>query len=238
MKERLHQLLHKLTSYYEENLWGGGVASPPLQYLMGQRNFTEEMIRKFRIGFAPNPSALEAHFTPTEFDLLASIGHVYEGSKVDLFVNRVIFPVMDPQGRPCGFSGRIMSGDPDARKYINSGSSEVFKKGDFLFGLNLARESVWKANNVILCEGYTDVIAFHQTGTPIAVGAMGTHFTESQLLLLGQYSMNLHLTFDADAAGDIATQKSKEMALKMGFKVSQIVIPGGMDPDEYLLPKS
>lgn len=237
-KARLLQLVEKLTSRYEEALWSAGPDSEPLQYLMGTRGFTEETLRSFRVGFAPKDADLTHHFTPTELGMLREIGHVYEGSTLDIFVNRVVFPVMDPQSRPRGFSGRIMTGDPDSRKYINSRTSEIFRKGDFLFGLDRAREAIWKANNVVLCEGYTDVLAFHQTGRPIAVGAMGTHFTQNQLLLLGQYSTNLHLTFDADDAGDLATQKAKDMALSMGFRLDQLVIPGGQDPDEYLIPKS
>lgn len=235
MKKAILATLERVTAYYEAQLWDGGPESAPLQYLAGldkgQRGFTEETLRKFRIGYCP-VSPIVA--TPTDIEILKSIGHVYSNG-ADMFAGRVTFPIMDQQGRPRGFGARLMTSTPSSVKYINSGSSEVFRKADYLFGMDQARESVWKANNAIVCEGYTDVLAFHQTGHPIAVGPMGTYFTQNQLLLLGQYSMNLHLTFDPDPAGDEATRRSTEMARQMGFAVSQIEFPGGMDPDEYLI---
>lgn len=234
MKEKYLDVLEKVTSFYEENLQHSQSGQ---DYLLEKRLFTEDTLRKFRIGYAPAKPDLRPHFTPAEIALLGELKHTREGTPLDRFSDRVTFPIMDDQGRPCGFSARSMAEVDDAYKYINSGSSPVFKKGNFVFGLNLARESIWKANNVIVCEGFTDVMAFHQTGKTIAVGAMGTHFTQQQLILIGKYSMNLYLTFDADEAGDKATYESRLMAQKMGFKVGRIEIPQGLDPDDYLIPK-
>jgi len=152
-----------------------------------------------------------------------------------MFAGRVTFPITDQQGRPRGFSARLMSKAPNAVKYINSGSSFVFRKADYLFGMDHAREAVWKANNAIVCEGFTDVLAFHQTGKPIAVGAMGTYFTLPQLLQVAQYTMNLYMAMDPDAAGEVAAEKAVEMARSMGFKLGLIEFPDGMDPDEFLI---
>lgn len=236
MREEALAALDRVTSYYEDQMWAGGSDHPALQYLMGERRFTEQTLRQFRIGFAPLTPIASA-VTPTDLEILKSLGHVYDNGK-DMFSGRVTFPIADDQGRTRGFGARIMVSAPHAEKYINSPTSFVFRKADYMFGMSHAREAIFIANNAIACEGYTDVLAFHQTGKPIAVGAMGTYFTLGQLLQIGRYTMNLYTAFDMDSAGDEATKKSREMARAMAFRLGYLPFPDGMDPDEYLIPKS
>lgn len=237
---RAHALLQKVTQYYEDVLWGSAGVSG-LKYLTGPkphgRGFTEETVRAWRLGYSPEHGDLSDHFTITELRYLDELRHFQKGTKQDRFAGRIVFPIMDDRGQPLGFAGRILSSDKHVAKYTNSPSHPWFKKGEALYGIHLAREAVFKANNAIVTEGFTDVIAAHQTGRPIALSIMGTYFTPKQLLILGRYSMNLHLMFDPDDAGDAATQRSIEEAQRMGFSLSKVALPSGLDPDDFFLPK-
>ncbi len=240
-KERALRLVEKLTRYYEEQL-RGEAGEKGLSYLTAPkpvgRGFTEETVKTWRLGYSPDSGDLSGAFTITEMRLLEELGHLSPGTGRDRFAGRVVFPIMDDGGSPRGFAGRIMSKEKNAAKYINSPSHQWFRKGDSLYGIQLARKSVFAANNAIVCEGFTDVIAAHQTGRPIAVSIMGTYFTRHQLLLLGRYSMNLHLMFDPDDAGTAATERSITEAQTMGFTISKVKLPDGLDPDDYFLPNS
>lgn len=236
---RAYALLQKLTQYYEDVLWSSA-GRDALEYLTGPkpdgRGFTEETVRTWRLGYAPAHGDLSQHFTITEMDYLKEVAQFNPGTDKDRFAGRVVFPIMDDRGQPLGFAGRILTGGKHVAKYINSPSTPWFRKGDALYGIQLAREAIFRANNAIVCEGFTDVIAAHQTGRPISVSIMGTYFTHHQLLLLGRYSMNLHLMFDADDAGSAATERSLQEARDMGFSLSNIQLPEGLDPDDFFLP--
>ncbi len=239
-RDRAFALLQKATQYYEDTLWSSAGAEG-LSYLTdpkpGGRGFTEETIRAWRLGYSPAHGDLSEHFTITEMQYLEEIRHFNRGTREDRFAGRIVFPIMDDRGQPLGFAGRILHADKHVAKYTNSPSHPWFKKGEALYGVHLARERVYTANNAIVCEGFTDVIAAHQTGRDIALSIMGTYFTPKQLLILGRYSMNLHLMFDADSAGDEATARSILEAQRMGFTLNKVALPDGLDPDDFFIPK-
>ena len=239
-RDRAYALLQKLTQYYEDVLWSSAGAAG-LEYLTAPkpqgRGFTEETIKTWRLGYSPASGDLSEHFTITEMGLLDEIRQFNKDSQQDRFAGRIVFPIMDDRGQPLGFAGRILTAEKNAMKYTNSPSHEFFKKGEALYGIHLARGPIYEANAAVALEGYTDVIAAHQTGRPIAISIMGTFFTRKQLLLLGRYSMNLYTMMDGDNAGDEATERSNKEAREMGFALTNVDLPDGLDPDDYFIPK-
>jgi DNA primase len=151
----------------------------------------------------------------------------------DSFGARLLFPLADARGRVIGFGARRLSdGDPIRAKYVNTPETELFQKGAVVYGLHLARPAVAKEDRAVVVEGYTDVMALHQAGLPIAVAAMGTALTERQLKELRRLASRLFLCFDADAAGQEATLRGMELAYRDFAEVRIVTLPKGTDPAE------
>ncbi|WP_326908985.1 DNA primase [Sedimentibacter sp. MB31-C6] len=149
----------------------------------------------------------------------------------DRFRNRVIFPIWDVKRRIVGFGGRVL--DDSLPKYLNSPESLVFSKGNNLYGINIAKETV-RDKSFILVEGYMDVIKMHAHGYNTTVAALGTSLTENQVKLMKRYSKNFYIAFDADTAGQKAALKAINMIKKTNLNGRVVVIPDAKDPDEYL----
>ena len=148
----------------------------------------------------------------------------------DKFWNRVIFPIMDTHNRVIGFGGRVMGdGKP---KYLNSPETRVFDKSRNLYGLNLARMS--RKPNIILCEGYMDVIAMHQAGFHQAVASLGTAFTQQQSVILKRYTSEVLLTYDSDEAGVRAALRAIPILKDAGLTAKIINMEPYKDPDECI----
>ena len=142
-----------------------------------------------------------------------------------------MFPLADARGRVIGFQARrLRDDDPLKGKYVNTPESELFKKGNVLYGLHLARPAIAKQDRAIVVEGNTDVIALRQAGVEPVVASMGTALTEAQLRELGRLTKRLFLCFDADAAGQEATLRGMELAVGQGFDVRVVALPKGEDP--------
>ena len=148
----------------------------------------------------------------------------------DRFWNRVMFPIMDANHKVIGFGGRVMGeGEP---KYLNSPETKIFDKSRNLYGLNFARAS--RKDNMIICEGYMDVIALHQAGFTQAVASLGTALTENQCRLIARYTKKVLLTYDSDAAGTNAALRAIPMLKEAGLSVSVINMKPYKDPDEFI----
>jgi hypothetical protein len=142
-----------------------------------------------------------------------------------------MFPLTDARGRIVGFQARkLHEDDPLRGKYVNSPESELFRKSHVLYGLNLARAAISKEDRALVVEGNPDVIALRQTGLQPVVASMGTALTEAQLKELGRLTRRVFLCFDSDAAGEDATLRGMELALKQGFDVRVVALPKGKDP--------
>ena len=141
-----------------------------------------------------------------------------------------MIPIIDVRGNVIAFGGRVL--DDSKPKYLNSGDTLVFKKTNNLFALNFAKQG--KTDNLILCEGYMDVIALHQAGFTNAVAALGTSFTMEHARLLARYTDEVVLVFDADAAGQKGAQRAIGMLREIGMRVRLITVPDGKDPDEFI----
>ena len=149
----------------------------------------------------------------------------------DYFQRRIVFPLADARGRVRGFQARkLHEDDPMQAKYINSPEGELFRKGDLLYGLDLARTQIAKEDRAVIVEGNTDVIALRQAGFAPVVASMGTALTEAQLRELKRLTLRLFLCFDSDAAGQDATLRGMDLAVSQGFTVRVVSLPQGTDP--------
>ena len=154
------------------------------------------------------------------------------GRVQDSFRARVMFPIFDENGAAVAFGGRILPGSTDPAKYKNSTETPVYVKSRTLYGLNWAKGNVVKEDRIIVCEGYTDVIGFHRSGLATAVATCGTALTEDHVKLMKRYARNVVLAFDADAAGQGATDKFYAWEKKYDISVSVAQFPAGKDPGE------
>jgi DNA primase len=229
-RDRLHKLLDQAAVFYERCLWDAVTAAPAREYLAG-RGFGEEICRAFRLGFAPGGQTLakkarERGFTQDE---LLGAGLVNRRGN-DYFSQRIVFPLADARGRVLGFQARrLREDDPLQAKYVNSPESGLFRKGDVLYGLDLARTAIAKQDRAVVVEGNADVIALRQHGIEPVVASMGTALTDRHLRQLSRLTSNLWLCFDGDAAGEAATLRGMEMAAE-DFVVNVVTLPSGSDP--------
>jgi DNA primase len=231
--DRLRALLERAAEFYSRVLWESELAAAAREYL-SSRGLGEEVCREFRLGYAPGGArlasrALQEGYTQEE---LLAVGLANRRGN-DYFQRRIVFPLADVRGRVRGFQARkLHDDDPLQAKYINSPEGELFRKGDLLYGLDLARQAMAKEDRAVVVEGNTDVIALRQAGFLPVAASMGTALTEAQLQELGRRAATrrLFLCFDADAAGQDATLRGMELAVAKGFDVKIVTLQPGTDP--------
>jgi len=230
-KERLNQLLERATVFYERVLWESEHGAFAREYL-ASRGLGEEVSRQFRLGYAPGGPTLARRAQQEGYEreeLLAAGLSNRRGN--DYFSRRLVFPLADARGNVRGFQARkLHDDDPLQAKYVNSPESELFRKGDLLYGLDLARQAIAKEDRAIVVEGNTDVIALQQAGFKPVVASMGTALTEGHLRELTRLTKRLFLCFDSDAAGQDATLRGMQLAVDQGFDVQVVSLAQGTDP--------
>jgi DNA primase len=233
-KERLYEVLDLATKFYQVHFSKNQTA---LEYVFKTRQYTKQIALAFRLGYSPNSgSALQVFlrqkgFSTTEIKQ-AGLSNQRGG---DMFRGRLMVPLMDPLGRVIGFTARLLEDDPKAPKYINTPQTLLYDKSRHIFGLNLAKEGIRKANFVVLVEGNLDVIAAHQAGTTQTVATAGTALTEYQLKGLRRFTDDVRLCFDEDQAGVAATERAIPIAAKVGVNLGIIKLPErAKDPDELI----
>ena len=237
---RLLELLDRTCAYYERVLWEHAEGALAREYLAG-RGLDESTLREFRVGFAPSPwdrvllGSRRSGFSEAELLAAGVVQRSRErpGSVYDRFRRRITFPLCDQRGHVLGFGARAVSSDQQP-KYVNSADGTVYHKGRHLFGTHLARSHAAKAGSIVLCEGYTDVIAAHQSGVRNCVGLMGTALTEDQVSELARLAPTVVLALDADGAGHEAMMKAARLAAKQRFELRVAALPPGSDPADVL----
>lgn len=233
-KARMLELYKDAATYYYKQL-RAPIGEKAREYFAGRR-LSEETQAKFGLGYAPANSQplytfLKSKGYTDELIREANYLRMDERGVWDPFWNRAIFPIMDTRGRVIGFGGRVMGeGEP---KYYNSSASPIFDKSRNLFGLNIAKSS--RRPYMILCEGYMDVIALHQTGFDCAVASLGTAFTPGHATLLKRYVDEVYLTFDSDEAGTKAKLRAIPILKGAGLSVKVINMQPYKDPDEFIV---
>ncbi len=203
-----------------------------------ERGFTDETIKKFKLGYALNEwnwftdLALKKKFK-LEFLEKTGLTVVKEDKTFDRFKGRVMFPIHSMSGRVLGFGGRILTNDKKAAKYLNSPESEIYHKSKVLYGIYHAKQAIAKEDNCYLVEGYTDVISFHQNGVENTVASSGTALTADQIRLINRLTNNITVLFDGDAAGIRASIRGIDLILEQGLNVKVVAFPENEDPDSF-----
>ena len=233
-RKELQALMERAVDWYHSRLLESPDARAAREYLR-ERGLSGDVARSFRLGWAPDEwDALSSSLGATPA-MLAEVGLGFvnkAGRLQDSFRARVMFPIFDENGAAVAFGGRILPGSTDPAKYKNSTETPVYVKSRTLYGLNWAKGNVVKEDRVIVCEGYTDVIGFHRSGLATAVATCGTALTEDHVKLMKRYARNVVLAFDADAAGQGATDKFYAWEKKYDISVSVAQFPTGKDPGE------
>jgi DNA primase len=207
---------------------------PAYTYLIG-RGIKPETIKRFGLGYAPDSwDALTRHLRSKGFKenelISADLSQKSRtGGLIDVFRNRLMFPIIDLKGNVIAFGGRVL-GD-EKPKYINTSDTPVYKKGKGIFALNIAKAH---GRSLILCEGYMDVIAMHQAGFQNAVAGLGTAFTSEQAQILSKYADEVILAYDSDDAGKKAAKRTMSIFQSMNVKTKILTLTGGKDPDEII----
>ena len=229
--DRLRALLERAAEFYARMLWESEAGAGSREYL-SSRGLGEEVCRQFRLGYAPGAAGLASRALQegyTQEELLA-VGLANRRGN-DYFQRRIVFPLADARGRVRGFQARkLHDDDPLQAKYVNSPEGELFRKGDLLYGLDTARQAIAREDRAVVVEGNTDVLALRQAEFAPVVASMGTALTEAQLRELARLTKRLFLCFDSDAAGQDATLRGMELAVRQGFTVRVVPLPPDTDP--------
>lgn len=229
---RLLLLLEKAAMFYQRFLWESNSGRMAREYLE-KRGLEREICTAFRVGFSPpewrglHGRAAKEGFTDRELEeaglLVRQTGKTY-----DRFRGRLMFPLVDHRGRVVGFGGRTLT--DETPKYVNSPEGPLYQKGHLLYGLYQARKAIADADEVVVVEGYTDVLALAQAGVGNVVASMGTALTDAQIGLMMRFTGNVTFMFDADRAGTEAMLRSGELARGRGLHPMIALLPVGSDP--------
>ncbi|MEZ5320611.1 MAG: DNA primase [Microthrixaceae bacterium] len=231
--KRMRALVAEAEEWYHRSLLSSTDAGAARAYLRS-RGLGRAEVERFRIGWAPNSwDALVRHLRAGDEDLsdtgLGLRNRV--DRQQDFFRGRILFPIGDDQGRPIAFGGRKLP-DGEGPKYQNSPETKLYNKRATLYGLHLAKADIVASGEVVVCEGYTDVIGFHRAGVPRAVATCGTALTEDHVRSLKRFTRRIVLAYDADEAGQHAAERVYEWESALDVEFAVIAMPRGADPDE------
>jgi len=235
-KDTLHKINELASNFYEQVLWAQE-GKKGLDYLK-KRGITEETIKKFKLGYAPDAwdkvlnTLVAKGYSQAQIHQAGLVLPREGGGYYDRFRNRVIFPIINPFNRIIGFGARVL--DDSLPKYINTPETPIYHKGKILYGLNFAKDAIRKLNTVIIVEGYTDVILLSQAGFENVVATSGTAFTQDQVRLLKKYGEEVVVLFDPDTAGVQATLRGLDLLMEEEMRVKVVSLSEKLDPAEFL----
>jgi DNA primase len=251
LKARLFEINELVAEFYHRMLAAQKEGEEGRRYL-AQRGISEQIVAEHRLGFAPaawDSLALFLQNKGAPLNLAQDLGLIIprkEGSGAggrpsfyDRFRSRVIFPIINEGGRVSGFGGRIIDNAPTngpqpSPKYMNSPESPIYRKGQMLYGLNVAKGPIRERGLALIVEGYMDLLSLHQEGIRNVVASLGTALTAAQVSLLARYTREAVLVFDADESGQKATQRSLELFLHEAISARVVSLPSGFDPDSFI----
>ena len=234
LKSKVYKVNEFTAEFYHQNLYKP-VAKIAQEYVK-KRRMNNETLEAYKIGYSGKFDELYKALKAQGFgekEILESglVNKNDNGTYIDRYRNRLMFPICDARGKVIAFGGRVL--DDSKPKYINSPENVVYSKGRHLFGLNVAKKD--SAKKILIVEGYMDVISLHLRGITNVVGALGTALTEQQGWLLRRTTEQVILGFDADGAGQTAIARSMEILQKMGCDMRVLQIEGAKDPDEFIV---
>ena len=236
-RQRIYAMNLEAAKFFRSCLFDEQYGKEALAYLHEDRKLSIATIKHFGLGFSPNNAwMLTNHmkklgFTDEELVTGFLCGKSQKSGRLyDYFRNRVIFPIIDTSGNIVAFGGRVM--DDSKPKYLNTSDTPAFKKSRHLFALNFAKKHC--EEQMMLCEGYMDVIAMHAAGFENAVATLGTAITSEQARIFAKHTKKVVICYDADNAGQTAASKAMRLLGEVGVDVRVLKIPGAKDPDEYI----
>jgi DNA primase len=237
--DEIIELNSRALEWWEAQLAEAGAEARGARDYLEGRGISDETRRAFRLGYAPDRwDALSAYLrergaTQAQIERSGLVVKKDAGGSYDRFRGRIIFPVLDAQGRAVAFGGRTMSADGEP-KYLNSPETAAYIKGRHLYGLHQTRDEIRRRKFVILVEGYLDLIVPYQAGVRNMVASLGTALTPEQAKLLGRFARKVVINYDGDRAGVQAAKRAIETLLAEDFEIKVLVLPEGADPDEFI----
>lgn len=233
-KQSLTQILKKTSEIYRQNFVSLPPESEAKKYMLS-RNFTDEILDNFGIGYALAGlyEAFKEQAIVSDGEALGLLRKNNQGNYYDFFKGRIIFPICDKYGHCVGFGGRILTNDKKQPKYINSAESDLFDKSNLLYGFHLARNTIANTGEVYLVEGYTDVMRMHQIGFANTIATLGTALTPQHLAQLKKLCRKVIIFRDSDSAGRTAAERDLQLILQAGLFAELVVIQSESkeDPD-------
>jgi DNA primase len=233
-RKRLIDAMAAAVEWYHQRLLEDPAARPARDYLRS-RGLHGDVARTFKLGWAPDDWDALARESGIDGELLRTTGLAFTNRRnrlQDALRARVLFPIFSDSGEAVAIGGRVLPGSTDPAKYKNSPETPIYSKSKTLYGLNWAKSDIAASDQVVVCEGYTDVIGFHKVGVARAVATCGTALTEDHVRLLKRYASRVVLAFDADAAGQGAAERFYEWERKYQVQVSVAQLPEGRDPGD------
>ncbi|MBU1323083.1 DNA primase [Patescibacteria group bacterium] len=238
IKERLLEINHLASEFYHYLLTQHPLGKPALEYLL-KRGITKDSMRLFKLGYSVNQwQGLTDYLLKKKgykLNELEQAGLAIKGNGgryYDRFRGRIMFPLFDHRRRVVGFAGRVLNPEEKEAKYINSPETVLYHKSLILYGLEITKEAIKKANRAIVVEGELDAISSYQAGVKNVAAIKGSALTEGQIELLKRFCENVSLALDSDSAGEAASRRGIELAEKLGLTVRIIRVKSGKDPDE------
>ncbi|MFH5883818.1 DNA primase [Halalkalibaculum sp. DA3122] len=239
LREGIYHALRYAGVYYYRQLVESDEAEQARQYLQN-RGYNRHIMQKFGLGYAPRggeklyKAAVDSGLNDEYLLEAGLIKPSKRGSGYyDTFRGRLMFPIFNPSGKVIAFAGRVLGNEKTA-KYINSPQTKVYNKSEVLYGVNFAKGGIRKTGNVLLVEGYTDVITLHQHDIENVVASSGTSLTRGQMHLLHRYGDAITMLYDSDSAGQRAMKRGINIALAEGMDVKLLELPEGEDPDSFV----
>ena len=236
-RKRIYEMNLEAAKFFRQCLFDPAIGKDALAYLTDNRRLSGSVIKHFGLGYSPNDFGLLTRhmrnlgFTEEELTVGFLCGRSQKtGRLFDYFRNRVMFPIIDVSGNIVAFGGRVM--DDSKPKYLNTSDTPGFKKSKNLFALNYAKKHC--AEQMILCEGYMDVIALHAAGFENAVATLGTAITQEHARIISKYTKSVLISYDMDQAGRTAADKAMRLLAEVGVDVKVLKMSGAKDPDEYI----
>ena len=237
-KKRILEMNRVAARFFHSCLTDPNIGRPGMEYLVGKRKLDMATIKHFGLGYAPDGFfSLTNHmkslgYKPEELQYAFLCGKSQKGNYYDYFRNRVMFPIIDTSGNVIGFGGRVL--DDSKPKYLNTSDTPAFKKSRNLYALNFAKNAAAQSDEMILCEGYMDVIALHSAGYETAVATLGTALTDEQARIMSKYTKRVVISYDSDEAGQKATARATGILSDVGIDVRMLRLTDAKDPDEYI----
>ncbi len=239
LREGIYHALRYAGVYYYRQLIESNEAEQARQYLQ-QRGYNRQIMQQFGLGYAPRDgekfykAALDSGLNEEYLLEAGLIKPSKRGSGYyDAFRGRLMFPIFNPSGKVIAFAGRVL-GNQKSAKYINSPQTKVYNKSEVLYGVNFAKSGIRKTGNVLLVEGYTDVITLNQHDIENVVASSGTSLTKGQMHLLHRYGDSIIMIYDSDSAGQAAMKRGINIGLEEGMDVKLLELPEGEDPDSFV----